>query len=314
MNTTSSKENPNETIQEIEILSIPSLDTDQAALLDMHSLLNVLNVMIGELNLIGFDMERNKDLEMCYGIAEDLKSGLTDKIVTLHQLERLEDKERVFFRHLDAATEQSGTSTEDSEIKESRQNLRSVFNVLKVRAQELIVRAKEPEVWKPFSISQLTENFTKALAAIEKNAKGRYRIIYNVAAQQPVDYLIDLKIESVDGPTITMPPVLQDVFRDLIANARKYTQPGGHIHAGLLDDGEEIKMVVQDNGRGIPSEELAEVVQFKKRGSNVLDSETRGGGFGLTKAFVVTRQFGGRMWIKSALNHGTRITIRIPRC
>ena len=38
-----------------------------------------------------------------------------------------------------------------------------------------------------------------------------------------------------------------------------------------------------------------------------------GGGFGLTKAFLVTQQFGGRMWIKSELGIGTRITLVLPR-
>lgn len=37
-----------------------------------------------------------------------------------------------------------------------------------------------------------------------------------------------------------------------------------------------------------------------------------GGGFGLTKAFFVTKRFQGRMWIRSAAGAGTRITIDLP--
>jgi signal transduction histidine kinase len=37
-----------------------------------------------------------------------------------------------------------------------------------------------------------------------------------------------------------------------------------------------------------------------------------GGGFGLTKAFMVTKRFGGRFWIASELGRGTRIRIVIP--
>ena len=43
------------------------------------------------------------------------------------------------------------------------------------------------------------------------------------------------------------------------------------------------------------------------------DKATMGGGFGLTKAYLVTRQFGGRMWIASRPGAGTRITLSIPR-
>jgi signal transduction histidine kinase len=110
-----------------------------------------------------------------------------------------------------------------------------------------------------------------------------------------------------------MPPVLQDVMRDLIANARKYTEPGGEITAGLVDNGKELRFVVADTGRGIPSDEVRQVVEFGKRGSNVDDKETMGGGFGLTKAYLVTRQFGGRIWITSRPGAGTRIAISIPR-
>ena len=44
-----------------------------------------------------------------------------------------------------------------------------------------------------------------------------------------------------------------------------------------------------------------------------LHARTMGGGFGLTKAFLVTKQFGGRFWIASEVGVGTRIRIQIPR-
>jgi signal transduction histidine kinase len=70
--------------------------------------------------------------------------------------------------------------------------------------------------------------------------------------------------------------------------------------------------VVEDTGRGIPAAELASVVQFGYRGSNVADVRSHGAGCGLTKAFLVARQFGGRFWIASELGRGTRIRFRIP--
>jgi signal transduction histidine kinase len=71
--------------------------------------------------------------------------------------------------------------------------------------------------------------------------------------QEKQDYIVNFSIDSVDGTAIHMPPVLQDVMRDLIANARKYTEPGGEISAGLADNGKELRFVVEDTGRGIPS-------------------------------------------------------------
>jgi signal transduction histidine kinase len=109
-----------------------------------------------------------------------------------------------------------------------------------------------------------------------------------------------------------MPPVLHDVLRDLIANARKYTPPGGRISAGLHSSEEGLRLVVEDNGLGIPRDELQKVVGFGYRASNVSDKRTLGGGFGLTKALWVAKNFGGRMWVRSRLGVGTRVTLFIP--
>jgi len=113
---------------------------------------------------------------------------------------------------------------------------------------------------------------------------------------------------------IHMPAVFQDVMRDLLANARKYTQPGGTITAGLHDSGTHLRFVVADTGRGIPPGEIQSVVEFGRRGSNTQDRPTRGAGIGLTKAYYVTRKFGGRMFVQSTgvPGEGTRIEIRLP--
>jgi signal transduction histidine kinase len=164
-----------------------------------------------------------------------------------------------------------------------------------------------------FSIETLRADFLAVFAAIEKNSRGRYRILYNLARQERLDYYIDLKLESVDAPRLWMPAVFQDVMRDLIANARKYTPPGGRIAAALYAGSDALRFSIEDTGRGIPEDEIPAVVQFGRRASNVGDVRTMGGGFGLTKAFLTTRQFGGRFFIRSRVGVGTSIRIVIPR-
>jgi signal transduction histidine kinase len=73
-----------------------------------------------------------------------------------------------------------------------------------------------------------------------------------------------------------------------------------------------LRFVVEDTGRGMDEAEIPRLISFGERGSNVQDRPTRGGGFGLTKAYYVTKRLSGRMWIESALGAGTRIEIRIP--
>lgn len=299
---------------EIEITHIPSLQPGEISRVEMHSLLNVLNVLHGELTVIGLHLADNPEL-LSQGLAlcDRIKASLDDPAATLAFAARVQEEEQAVMTEIDAARSGYPGRAADAETAESLANIRSVFRILGARAEETLANARQPGRWIDYQLDVLREDFQAVFAAIEKNSKGRYRIIYNLARQLPSDYYIDFEIDSTNGRTVAMPLLFKDVMRDLIANARKYTAPGGTINVGFYETERELRFVVRDTGRGIPPEELALVVHYGRRGSNAGDVRTMGGGFGLTKAFLVTKRFGGRFWIKSELGAGTRVTIIIPR-
>jgi len=300
---------------EMEITEIPALSPGETSLLNLHSMLNVINVLHGELTLLGFSLADDPELlRPALSQCERFQADLIDPVASLKNAAALQeiiaDIERNLALELDRHPEKKG----EAEVQDSLANLHSVFKVLEVRAREILARAKAPDEWVEMSIEDLRADFREIFAAIEKNSHGRYRIIYNLARQEPADYYVNFDIESQNQrTTVAMPLVFKDVMRDLMANARKYTPPGGTINAGIYETAATLKFTVQDNGRGIPGDELQTVVQYGKRGSNVGEVRTMGGGFGLTKAFLVTKQFGGRFWIRSELGVGTRIRIELPR-
>jgi signal transduction histidine kinase len=298
----------------IEITSIPPLAPGELSLIEMHTLFNMLNVLSGELMLIGLHLANDPDLlKESLATCDQIKSRLADPARALEFAAHVADEEQAILAAIVAVRVRHAVPPDDAEFNESVANIHSVFRILEVRAQEVLARAQAPDRWLDFPLEELRLDFHEVFAAIEKNSKGRYRIIYNLARQQPSDYYVDFAIESTNGRSIAMPLLFKDVMRDLIANARKYTLPGGTINVGLYETGAELRFVVQDTGRGIPAEEIPAVVHFGRRGSNVQQLRTMGGGFGLTKAFLVTKRFGGRMWIKSELGVGTRITLKLPR-
>jgi len=299
---------------EIEITDIPPLRPDEQSLLAMHSLLNVFNVLRGELVMIGLSLAGNDEL-LVRGLAlcDEWIASLCDPIARLEGARRVAEHSRTFFAEIDAAIAAHPDMSADAGVAESVANLQAVFDILQVRARELLARARHPDRWESFSVADLRRNFLDVFSAIEKHSHGRYRIIYNAAVQAARDYYVDFKLESSGGDHLTMPAVFQDVMRDLIANARKYTNPGGHITAALYEDAETLRFVVEDSGRGIPEGELEKVVHFGQRASNVEEVRTMGGGFGLTKAFLVTKQFGGRFWLASQLGVGTRVRLHLAR-
>ncbi|MFW5828525.1 MAG: ATP-binding protein [Alkalispirochaeta sp.] len=86
-----------------------------------------------------------------------------------------------------------------------------------------------------------------------------------MAEHEEGDYLVHFGITSEAESSEYRPAIFQDVMRDLLANARKYTPPGGKITAGLHNSNSELRFVVQDTGAGTPAEEIQNLVTFGTR-------------------------------------------------
>lgn len=279
----------------------------------MHSVLNVLNVVQYELlNIADALNDPPAILDLINTVASvGLELGHPERAIShIKSIDGLLQAVRTAYDDLQSIHKGKALKA----LQTSRANLEGIFAVIQVRAKEIIQRTENPNVWVTFKAAQLQHNFEQVLQAIERNSHGAYHIVHNIAQHQEGDYLVYLNFKGNAKGEIVMPPVFQDVMRDLVANARKYTKPGGRIEAGMVQTQKEIHFVVEDSGIGIPEAELEQVVYFGSRGSNVQDRPTRGGGFGLSKAYYVTKMYEGRMWIESPLNQegGTRVEIRIP--
>ncbi|UCD37623.1 MAG: sensor histidine kinase [Fidelibacterota bacterium] len=296
----------------IEITRDLSLSPEQTSLLDMHSFLNVMNVLISQFYQIGNFLGDRKLLKGSIEHCKEIIAAFSDPAHTLEHLGDVESSKEMIRDDIKGALDTRPDLRAAEELREYTTNIESIFAVLDVRVREILARAQQPDLWIRYQISDLTNNFINLFTAIERNARGRYHIVYNIASKHSLDYFVSFQISSIEGETIYIPAVFQDVMRDLIMNARKYTDLGGDIIAGLDDDGEQLCFVVEDTGRGIPGDQIEQVVDYGVRARNVMDKETKGGGFGLTKAYFVTKQFGGRMWIESDEDEGTIITITIP--
>jgi signal transduction histidine kinase len=293
---------------DVEIQGMPSLSGGQEVLVDLHSVINLISVLSS-----CFELLQDRGFFPMDSLRENVRSLLSE-IRTATDVGNSPRFDPSWPKKIEEEFEDVVRSNLDgsADTVELIDTVRSVLGIFKIRLEEILARLEAPEEWKVFCTRELSESIEQVLAAIEQNAHGKYRIVRNIAEQSPNDYQVDLQITSDGGETLVMPPVLQDVLRDLIANARKYTQPGGKISAGIHSGRDGLRLVVEDNGLGIPEDEIERVVEFGYRASNTSSKPTMGGGFGLTKAWWVTKKFGGRMWIRSMPERGTRITICLP--
>jgi len=301
-------------LREIEIRETPRLSPEQAGILDLHSVLNVLNVLACELQLLGIALENDSEvLSSSLAFCERLASALSRPGEALALVATTDDGAREVLSEVDALIGRHPEQAGRVAVVNGRASIGSVLEVFCVRAKEILARAEHPLEWRAYEPEGLRSGLVQVLRAIESHARGRLGFVFDGCRRKPVDYVVELGFDPGAEERIWMPPVLVDVMRDLLANARKYTEPGGRLALELLQTGAELRLTVHDSGMGIPEDELSKVVQFGHRARNALHIRTMGGGFGLTKAHWVTRQFGGRFWLASRVGVGTRVRIALPR-
>lgn len=301
-------------MKEVVLTRPPYMNASEQRIADMHSVLNILNLLIGEL----FPFEpKDPDLLDRFKQLEDELCDITRKIKEggeiVDVLLRMRKSEDAVISFVKAALQDEETAIRRAEIQKSIENFESVFSVLKRRLDEFEMRMDDPNVWiriEPDAFRKEVEDF---FIAIAKNAKGSYGIQFNLARKKQGDYYVDLRVDvQPEGAHLWMPLRLKDVLRDLTANARKYTTPGGRVALAIYQDEEKIHAVIEDSGCGIPAVELDKVADFGYRASNVKARPTKGGGFGLTKAAWLVTSWGGQLSITSALDEGTTVRITIP--
>ena len=296
-----------------EIRTPLSLSDRESARIQMHSFVNVVNVIIGVLELL-----RNKlnDPDIFgTGIASsyDLLYSFNDTNLALEKASQIAGYKTIILEEIAAARLQHADNPAFIDaIDRYQDNLNGVFEVVDVRVREILARVSAPDKWISHSTAMLLHNIHQVLDAIKMNSRSTFDIVYDPLKHTSGSYLVTLDIHGDTNGHIRMPSIVQDCFRDLVANARKYTPVGGIINGSLIHTGSRLEIKVSDTGRGIPEQEIEHVVEYGVRGSNTTPVETKGEGFGLTKAYLVSRQFGGSMFIDSALDKGTTIEIIIP--
>src|SRR5215469_9244850 len=106
------------------------------------------------------------------------------------------------------------------------------------------------------------------------------------------------------------PKLLFQVFSNLVSNAIKYSPSGGRIEINAGIETEQVVVVIEDHGIGIPAKDLDQLFERYHRGSNV--SGIVGTGVGLYLVKMVVDLHGGIVAVTSKEGEGTRFTVRLP--
>lgn len=152
-----------------------------------------------------------------------------------------------------------------------------------------------PLDFEPVNLPQLV---TQAVASIRPLAESRG---------------LEVVVDCAQGPPLQGDPQrLGQLVDNLLANAVKFTPPGGRVSVGAARDGEGWRLEVSDTGIGVPADEQAEIFERFFRASNARRQAMAGSGLGLAIVKRIVQAHGGSIEISSGEGEGTTCAVVLP--
>jgi len=105
---------------------------------------------------------------------------------------------------------------------------------------------------------------------------------------------------------------IQQVFRNLVSNAIKYTPDGGQVTLTADANGAFAQVAVQDTGIGIPASDLPFIFDKFYRVSSDATQDIEGNGLGLAIVKSIVEQHGGQVSVESAVGKGSTFSVLLP--
>jgi signal transduction histidine kinase len=107
-------------------------------------------------------------------------------------------------------------------------------------------------------------------------------------------------------------PRLEQIIRNLLHNAIKYSPEGGPVNVFLESEGTYAALAVSDRGLGIPAEAIPHLFERFFRVKAATGRPTEGLGVGLYVVRELVTLHGGSVEVESTEGEGSTFTVRLP--
>jgi signal transduction histidine kinase len=207
--------------------------------------------------------------------------------------------------------------------------LRTPLSILSSHLEAMIEGIWTPTVKRLESCREETGRLDKLVADLERLAKVESENL--TLNKTPVDLLELLRTVSghfaleaqkrnlaldVDGESTVVPADhdrICQVVTNLLSNAIKYTPENGHIRLTSKDTPDSGVIFVEDDGTGIPEEELPFIFERFYRADKSRSRKTGGAGIGLAIVRSIVKAHGGSVSAESQSEKGSCFSVVLPK-
>ncbi len=107
---------------------------------------------------------------------------------------------------------------------------------------------------------------------------------------------------------------LEQVLFNLLDNAVKYGCEGGRVTISAIGkDQREVQLSIEDNGSGIPDEDIPRIFERFYRVDKGRSQELGGTGLGLSIVKHIVQAHGGKVWVESTPGKGSTFYFTLPK-
>jgi PAS domain S-box-containing protein len=127
--------------------------------------------------------------------------------------------------------------------------------------------------------------------------------------------IVDLELDEELPPIHGNPGKLQQVFLNLLLNAKEAMPNGGRLRVATLTDSSDshVEAVVADSGSGIAPEHLKRIYDpFFTTKTTPTPGNRRGTGLGLSVSYGIIQEHAGKIHVESTIGSGTTFHLEFP--
>lgn len=147
--------------------------------------------------------------------------------------------------------------------------------------------------------------------SIERTVNGLRHMFDPLATNKGLQFNVSVEA-GVPAVIQTDPQRLEQILKNLLANALKFTENGSvSLTVGARDDN-QVAFSIKDTGIGIADEQQKRIFEAFHQADSTISRKFGGTGLGLSISRELVRLLGGRFQLQSQLGQGSAFTVIIP--